>query len=77
MAIRIPCISPSVVASGALAVEGGGIDGVAGATAGADVAATGLGAGIADGVAGMAFVEAAVRSSQEGGAWTDVPTPGI
>jgi predicted dehydrogenase len=29
--------------------------------------------GIEDGVAGMAFVEAAVRSSQEGGAWTDVP----
>ena len=29
--------------------------------------------GIADGVAGMAFIEAAVASSQEGGAWVDVP----
>jgi predicted dehydrogenase len=33
--------------------------------------------GIQGGVAGMAFVEAAVRSSQEGGAWTDVPAPAI
>jgi predicted dehydrogenase len=33
--------------------------------------------GIEDGVAGMAFVEAAVRSSQEHGAWTDVPVPAI
>jgi len=28
-------------------------------------------------VAGMAFVEAAVRSGQEGGAWTEVPQPAI
>jgi predicted dehydrogenase len=33
--------------------------------------------GIEDGVAGMAFVDAAVRSSQNGGAWTDVPNPAI
>src|SRR4051794_6380111 len=33
--------------------------------------------GIADGVAGMAFVEAAVRSAKEGGAWVDVPNPSI
>jgi predicted dehydrogenase len=33
--------------------------------------------GIEDGVAGMAFVEAAVRSAKENGAWVDVPTPGI
>lgn len=33
--------------------------------------------GIADGVAGMAFVEAAVRSAKENGTWVDVPTPGI
>jgi predicted dehydrogenase len=33
--------------------------------------------GIADGVAGMAFVEAAVRSAKEGGAWVDVPSPSI
>ncbi len=32
---------------------------------------------VEDGVAGMAFVEAAVRSSAEGGAWTDVPAPTI
>jgi predicted dehydrogenase len=30
---------------------------------------------IDDGVAGMAFVEAAVRSSKEGGTWVDVPAP--
>lgn len=29
--------------------------------------------GIADGVAGMAFVEAAVASGKQGGAWVDVP----
>ncbi len=29
--------------------------------------------GITDGVAGMAFIEAAVASSQQGGAWVDVP----
>src|SRR4051794_25614230 len=29
--------------------------------------------GIVDGVAGMAFIEAAVRSSKEDGAWVDVP----
>lgn len=29
--------------------------------------------GIADGVAGMAFLEAAVQSAGEGGAWVDVP----
>jgi predicted dehydrogenase len=29
--------------------------------------------GITDGVAGMAFIEAAVASSQKGGAWVDVP----
>jgi hypothetical protein len=28
--------------------------------------------GIADGVAGMAFIEAAVRSAQQEGAWVDV-----
>ena len=28
--------------------------------------------GIADGVAGMAFIEAAVRSGQQDGAWVDV-----
>jgi predicted dehydrogenase len=33
--------------------------------------------GIEDGVAGMAFVDAAVRSSQQGGAWIDVPSPEI
>jgi predicted dehydrogenase len=33
--------------------------------------------GIEDGVAGMAFVEAAVRSAKENGAWVEVPTPGI
>jgi predicted dehydrogenase len=33
--------------------------------------------GIEDGVAGMAFVDAAVRSAQEDGAWTDVPNPSI
>jgi predicted dehydrogenase len=33
--------------------------------------------GIADGVAGMAFVDASVRSSQQGGAWIDVPNPEI
>jgi len=32
---------------------------------------------VLDGVAGMAFVEAAVRSSNEGGAWVDVPSPSI
>ena len=29
--------------------------------------------GIADGVAGMAFVEAAVQSAGQGGAWVEVP----
>jgi predicted dehydrogenase len=33
--------------------------------------------GIADGVAGMAFVEAAVRSGKENGAWVDVPNPSV
>jgi predicted dehydrogenase len=33
--------------------------------------------GIEDGVAGMAFVDAAVRSSKEGSVWVDVPTPSI
>jgi predicted dehydrogenase len=30
---------------------------------------------VEDGVAGMAFIDAAVRSSRDGGAWTDVPSP--
>jgi predicted dehydrogenase len=33
--------------------------------------------GIEDGVAGMAFVDAAVRSSKEGSVWVDVPAPAI
>jgi predicted dehydrogenase len=32
--------------------------------------------GIVDGVAGMAFIEAAVKSSHEGGKWVDVPKVG-
>ncbi|GAC1464411.1 MAG: Gfo/Idh/MocA family oxidoreductase [Isosphaeraceae bacterium] len=32
--------------------------------------------GIVDGVAGMAFVEAAVASSSQDGAWIDIPKPG-
>jgi predicted dehydrogenase len=33
--------------------------------------------GIEDGLAGMAFIDAAVRSSQNAGAWTDVSAPAI
>lgn len=32
---------------------------------------------VEDGLAGMAFIDAAVRSSQEGGAWVEVPEPEI